>query len=88
MTTERKVDSGLEGVVVAESALSRVDGDGGRLIIRGHDITDFAERATFEQVCGLLWESFDPAEATHRVYAARLAAAPVTANARASSSPP
>ena len=82
MTTGRKVDSGLEGIVVAESALSRVDGEGGRLILRGHDITDFAERASYEQACALLWEGFDPAEATHRVYAVRLAAARVAAFAR------
>jgi citrate synthase len=47
--------SGLEGVVVAETRLSRVDGDAGRLIYVGYAIEDLAQNATFEEVCHLLW---------------------------------
>ena len=46
---------GLEGVVVAETCLSDVDGERGRLVIRGHDVEALAERADFEGVCALLW---------------------------------
>ena len=46
---------GLEGVVVAQTELSRIDGEKGRLIYRGYEIEDLAEHATFEEVCHLLW---------------------------------
>jgi citrate synthase len=82
MTTESKVDSGLEGVVVAESALSRVDGEAGRLIIRGYDIAELAERTSFEQTCALLWEDAAANAATHARYQAALGAARVRAFAR------
>jgi len=45
----------LEGVVVAESELSKIYGDQGRLIYRGYEIEDLAEHTTFEEVCHLLW---------------------------------
>ena len=79
MTTEGRVDSGLEGVVVAESALSRVDGEAGRLIIAGYDVAELAEHASFEQVCALLWEGLPPSAATHAAYRARLGEARVRA---------
>ncbi|MBP1987765.1 citrate synthase [Halolamina salifodinae] len=49
------VQKGLEGVVVAESNLSYIDGDEGRLIYRGHDIETLAAEATYEEVLYLLW---------------------------------
>jgi citrate synthase len=38
-----------------ETRLSDVDGERGRLVVAGHDIEKLAEHATFEDVCGLLW---------------------------------
>lgn len=49
------VAKGLEGIVVAQSALSYVDGQAGRLIYRGYDIRDLAEQSSFEEVAYLLW---------------------------------
>ncbi|MCZ6784075.1 MAG: citrate synthase/methylcitrate synthase, partial [Proteobacteria bacterium] len=46
---------GLEGVIVAETMLSRVDGARGRLVVRGHDVESLAGRIPFEGVCSLLW---------------------------------
>jgi citrate synthase len=46
---------GLEGVVVAETRLSDVDGERGRLIIAGQDVESLAQRVPFEGVCALLW---------------------------------
>jgi 2-methylcitrate synthase len=46
---------GLEDVVAAQTALSQVFGDEGRLIYRGYDIEDLAENASFEETCYLLW---------------------------------
>jgi citrate synthase len=47
--------SGLEGVVVAETRLSRVDGERGALIYVGYPIEELAQHTTFEEVCHLLW---------------------------------
>jgi citrate synthase len=46
---------GLEGVVAATTAISKVDGAAGRLIYRGYDIHDLARKASFEEVAHLLW---------------------------------
>jgi citrate synthase len=45
---------GLEGVVVADTELSKIYGEEGRLIYRGYEIDDLARNATFEEVCYLL----------------------------------
>ncbi|MDX1611305.1 MAG: citrate/2-methylcitrate synthase [Candidatus Thermoplasmatota archaeon] len=50
-----EVVKGLAGVVVAESKISKVLGEEGRLIYRGYDIHDLAKHATFEEVAHLLW---------------------------------
>ena len=46
---------GLEGVVVAQTELSRIDGQRGELLYRGMNIHDLAENACFEEVAYLLW---------------------------------
>jgi len=46
---------GLEGVVAAETKLCDLDGKNGRLAYGGYDIEDLARRASFEEVCHLLW---------------------------------
>lgn len=50
-----KSKGGLEGIVAATTELSKVDGQGGRLIYRGYDIHDLARSTTFEEVVHLLW---------------------------------
>ena len=50
-----EVKTGLEGVVVAQSKMSKVLGDVGRLIYAGYDIHDLAEHASFEEVAYMLW---------------------------------
>ena len=47
--------SGLDGVVVADTTLSEVDGERGRLIIAGHDVEVIAGRSSFEELCRDLW---------------------------------
>lgn len=46
---------GLEGVVVADTQLSDVDGELGRLIIGGYDVEELVGRSSIEDVCLLLW---------------------------------
>lgn len=45
------LNPGLEGVVVAQTRLSHVDGDAGELIICGHRVEQLAQRYRFEEVC-------------------------------------
>ena len=50
--------NGLDDVVVAETVLSDVDGQAGRLVIRGHSLDDLVVSATYERVIALLWTGF------------------------------
>ncbi|MXR21943.1 citrate synthase [Halobacterium bonnevillei] len=50
-----ELKKGLEGVLVAESELSYIDGDAGKLVYRGYTIEDLARGATYEEVLYLLW---------------------------------
>lgn len=52
--TPTPVVAGLEGVVVAESSISYVDGQNGRLVYRGYQIEDLAEHSIFEETTKLL----------------------------------
>ena len=52
------MSDGLEGVVAADTVLSEVDGEAGRLVIRGCSLDALSGRATFEEVVGLLFEGF------------------------------
>ena len=58
--------SGLEGVVVADTRLSRIDGEAGTLSYAGYSIEDLAEHASFEDVCHLLWHGDLPGERQRR----------------------
>ena len=51
---------GLDGVVVASTNISHVFGEEGRLVYRGYDINQLASRATYEEVCHLLWKGHLP----------------------------
>ncbi len=46
---------GLEGIVAATTAISKVDGAAGRLIYRGYDIHSLARTSTYEEIVHLLW---------------------------------
>lgn len=55
------VSIGLEGVPVAATVLSMVDGSAGRLIIAGDDVEDLAGHVPFEEVAARLWGGDGPA---------------------------
>ncbi|MFT4586569.1 MAG: citrate synthase [Candidatus Binatia bacterium] len=55
MAEDAEFKGGLEGVVVAQTKLSSVRGDVGRLIYCGYDIDELAGKATFEEVVYLLY---------------------------------
>jgi citrate synthase len=52
------MSDGLEGVVAADTVLSEVDGEAGRLIIRGYSLDELAGRASYEDVVRILWDGF------------------------------
>jgi citrate synthase len=52
------VADGLEHVVAAETVLSKVDGEAGVLILRGHYLQAIAGRRSFEWLTGVLWQDF------------------------------
>jgi citrate synthase len=66
--------AGLEGVVAAETRLSDVDGEKGRLVIAGHDVERLAGQTRFEGACGLLWDGVLPDAAGEERLRAELAA--------------
>ena len=63
---------GLEGVVVADTQLSDVDGERGRLVVRGHDIEELARHCDFESLCALLWTGRLPGPDAHAALRAEL----------------
>jgi citrate synthase len=75
MTTEASPKAGLEDVVAATSAICYLDGERGVLAYCGYDIHDLASRATFEEVCYLLWHRRLPSRAEVGDVSSALAAA-------------
>lgn len=64
MSSEANVaKAGLEGIVAAQSSISDVNGEEGKLIYFGYDIHDLAKHATFEEVIYLLWNGKLPTAA-------------------------
>jgi len=59
------VSKGLEGLIVARTVLSHVDGENGRLIYRGYEIGDLARHVTFEEVAHLFWKGELPTRAQY-----------------------
>ena len=49
---------GLDEVIAAETVLSEVDGNRGKLIIRGRSLDDLAARETYEGVMAMLFAQF------------------------------
>lgn len=68
--------NGLDDVVVADTILSEVDGQAGRLVVRGHSLDDLAGHASYERVVTLLWSELLPgAPSNEEELAARIAQA-------------
>jgi 2-methylcitrate synthase len=64
MSSEANVaKAGLEGVVAAQSSISDVNGEEGKLVYAGYDIHDLAQQASFEEVIYLLWNGKLPSAA-------------------------
>lgn len=57
-----EIEKGLEGVVIAKSAITYIDGQQGILRYRGIDIGELARNSTFEEVAYLLWNGKLPSK--------------------------
>jgi citrate synthase len=60
MVAPTNAGKGLQGVVVADSSTSLVDGENGHLLYEGYTIADLAAYASFEEVVYLLWNHHLP----------------------------
>lgn len=69
---------GLEGVIAAETRLSLVDGQAGRLVIAGHDVESLVDGPPFEAMLAMLWNGLVPDLPTMAELARRLGEARVT----------
>src|SRR5437588_2426767 len=58
-----KSAAGLQGVVAAPSGICFIDGNAGRLVYRGYEITDLVGNASFEETAYLLWDEKLPNQA-------------------------
>lgn len=67
-----EINPGLEGIVVAETDLSLVDGQRGHLVYRGHWAKELALKYTFEEVVYLLWYGKLPNEEELRLFQQQL----------------
>jgi citrate synthase len=74
MSGNTKTSDGLAGVVAAETGLSKIDGESGRLWYRGYDIHALAKGAGFAEVLYLLWYGELPDQAELIVFEGLLAA--------------
>jgi citrate synthase len=73
------MDSGLEGLIAAETVLSHSDGTQGILWVRGHTLADLVAKFGYEGAVALLWEGFVGDGLTGEAIRAQLGAARVTA---------
>lgn len=80
--SKRPLSPGLEGVNVAETRLSEVDGERGRLIIAGHDVEQLAGQVSFAALWPLLLDGRFPEAAATAATEAQLGQARVQAAAR------
>src|SRR5438034_3823993 len=73
-TNNKPSKGGLEGIVAATTALSKVEGTAGRLIYHGYNIHDLATTTSFEEIAHLLWFGHLPNKAELADLKAKLAA--------------
>jgi citrate synthase len=67
-----KPAAGLQGVVVADSEISYVDGQAGHLVYRGYSIEDLAANSTFEETAKLLLDGTLPSRSGLEQFDAQL----------------
>src|SRR5467141_818841 len=74
MAATTEIERGLEGVVIAKSAITFIDGERGILRYRGIDINELAAKSNFEETTYLLWNGNLPNKAQLSEFKRQLAA--------------
>ena len=74
MSATTEIERGLEGVVIAKSAITFIDGEQGILRYRGIDINELAAKSNFEEVTYLLWNGNLPNKAQFSEFKKELSA--------------
>lgn len=72
------MDTGLEGIVAATTTLSGVDGEAGRLVLRGHSLDSIVGRMRFEDLLALFFDGYFEPDGSQDVRASLGAARLVT----------
>jgi citrate synthase len=68
MKKHKQPDAGLADIVACDSSICFIDGQGGRLIYRGYDAIELAQKSTFEEVAYLLWYGRLPGRTEFQVF--------------------
>jgi citrate synthase len=76
------IDSGLAGLIAAETVLSHADGPRGILWVRGHTLDELVADHGYDGAVGILWEDFAGTGLDRATMRARLGAGRTTAFAR------
>jgi len=63
---------GLRGIPVADTRISNIDGEKGKLIYRGYDILDLTKKSNFEEVCYLLLHDELPTKSEFENFSSKL----------------
>src|SRR5262245_15412172 len=76
------MDSGLAGLIAAETVLSHADGPRGILWVRGYTLDELVTEHGYDGAVGILWEGFAGTGLTRETMRARLGAGRVAAYGR------
>ena len=63
---------GLRDIPVADTRISNIDGEKGKLIYRGYDILDLTKKSNFEEVCYLLLHDDLPSKSEYEDFVSKL----------------
>ena len=65
---DKQPEAGLADVVACQSEICFIDGDKGRLVYRGYDAIELAEKSSFEEVAYLLWYGAMPRATEYKAF--------------------
>jgi len=68
LAAPKQTEKGLVDIVACTSEICFIDGESGRLVYRGYDALELAEKSTFEEVAYLLWYGCLPRETEFRAF--------------------
>ena len=67
------VANGLKNIISTKTNIAEVDGQNGKLTIRGYDISELSGNVEFEEVCYLLWHGELPNQTEYQDFKAEMA---------------